>query len=78
MVRTRKKPVPKKKEEKKPKGTCGNCKHCTYVTDFHTLSLTGKPTFGRCPNWTQSKSVLLSLDTCNLFDQREIFNEWLL
>lgn len=55
-------------QKNKEKKCCGKCKHCTPVFDFKTLSLKGEPTLGRCPNWTLSKSVILSHDVCDLFD----------
>ena len=40
---------------------CGECGNVTLVTEFHTLTVHGRePTLGRCPYWTESKSLLLS------------------
>ncbi len=41
--------------------TCGSCANCTPVTSpENLLSIKGEPILGRCPHWTESKSVLLS------------------
>ena len=41
------------------KHTCGECKHCTPVTKFNTLTVKDrKPTLGRCPE--KEFCVLLS------------------
>lgn len=61
-----------KKQAKHP--TCGMCKNCTPLTDFHTLSIKGEPTLGRCPKWTKSKSVLLSLDWCKEIELKPEFS----
>lgn len=40
---------------------CGECANVTPVTDSHTLTVHGRePTLGRCPYWTESRSLLLS------------------
>ncbi len=45
------------------KHVCGECKRCTPVTTFHTLTVKDrKPTLGRCPESTCS--VLLSQRAC--------------
>lgn len=42
---------------------CGECKRCTPVTKFHTLTVKDrKPTLGRCPEHTYC--VLLSQRAC--------------
>ena len=60
-----KKKVTKKRAVKaKVDWTCRDCQNCELVKDFHTLSIKGEPTLGRCQYWKESKSVLLSLDYC--------------
>lgn len=56
-----------KRKQNKPKEThyCRECKHMSIVTTFHTLSLEGKPTLGRCPY--MQRSVLLSEKVCENF-----------
>jgi len=51
---------------------CGDCAHCTPVTDVHRLlSIRGEPTMGTCPYWTLSRCTLLSwLSDCPHFKQR--------
>ena len=45
------------------KHTCGECKRCTPVTAFHTLTVKDrKPTLGRCPE--EKFCVLLSQRAC--------------
>ena len=45
------------------KHVCGECKRCTPVTTFNTLTVKDrKPTLGRCPESTCS--VLLSQRAC--------------
>ena len=59
----------KKKEEKKY--YCGECIHCKEVWEpRRLLSLEGRPTLGRCPFWTASRSVLLSQLACGHFKGR--------
>ena len=59
----------KKNETTEEEHYCRECANVTPVTDFHTLSVNGKePTLGKCPHWTNSKSVLLSQKACNEFD----------
>lgn len=53
---------------------CDFCKHCTPYMEFRTLSIEGKPTMGTCPYWTSSKCVLLSLDSCNMFDMADEYS----
>ena len=60
----KRKTTSKKNSKIKVDWTCRDCQNCEPVTEFHTLSMKGEPTLGRCPYWTQSKSVLLSLDYC--------------
>lgn len=43
---------------------CRECANVTRVYEFHTLSIKGEPTMGKCPYWTQSKCVLLSQKAC--------------
>lgn len=38
---------------------CGECGRCVEVLRFHTLSVTGKPTLGRC-EFVKERCVLLS------------------
>ena len=45
---------------------CKECAHLAIVTEFHTLSVEGKPTLGLCPFVTNRK-VLLSEDACPKF-----------
>lgn len=53
------KPRPAKKEVTLV--CCGECGNVTLVTEFHTLTVHGRePTLGRCPYWTESRSLLLS------------------
>lgn len=53
------------KEEQKWVGRfCYECENCTEVTEKDKLSIQGKPILGRCPYWTESKSVLLSQPAC--------------
>ena len=50
---------------------CAECAHCTYLTEHWTLSVDGnRPTLGRCPYWTASRSVLLSQKACRNFKTR--------
>ena len=52
--------------------TCGTCVWCTPYLAFHTLTVRDrKPTMGTCPNWTQSKCVLLSQRACAEWGRRE-------
>lgn len=54
------KPRPAKKKEV-TLVCCGECGNVTLVTEFHTLTVHGRePTLGRCPYWTESRSLLLS------------------
>lgn len=51
------------KDKEYLKHTCGECKRCTPVTKFNTLTVKDrKPTLGRCPESTCS--VLLSQRAC--------------
>ena len=51
------------KDKEYEKHTCGECKRCTPVTKFSTLTVKDrKPTLGRCPESTCS--VLLSQRAC--------------
>lgn len=44
---------------------CRDCVNVTPLTDHHLLSVHGRePTLGRCPYWTESRSVLLSQRAC--------------
>ena len=43
---------------------CYQCENCTEVTEPEKLSVAGEPILGRCPYWTESKSVLLSQIAC--------------
>ena len=43
---------------------CRECVNCTEVTEPEKLSVKGEPILGRCPFWTESKSVLLSQIAC--------------
>ena len=46
---------------------CGECPHCTPITDARSLSIEGKPTLGTCPYWTESPNVILSQLDCDMF-----------
>ena len=51
------------KDKEYEKHVCGECKRCTPVTKFNTLTVKDrKPTLGRCPESTCS--VLLSQRAC--------------
>lgn len=51
------------KDKEYEKHVCGECKRCTPVTKFSTLTVKDrKPTLGRCPESTCS--VLLSQRAC--------------
>ena len=51
------------KDKEYEKHVCGECKRCTPVTTFHTLTVKDrKPTLGRCPEYTYC--VLLSQRAC--------------
>lgn len=40
---------------------CGECENIMLLYEPHNLlSVEGKPTMGRCPHWTESRSALLS------------------
>lgn len=53
--------------------TCGTCTNCTPVTSpENLLSITKEPILGRCPHWTQSKSVLLSWPhVCKYYEEKK-------
>lgn len=52
------------KDKEYEKHTCGECKRCTSVTTFHTLTVKDRlPTLGRCPEHTYC--VLLSQRACS-------------
>lgn len=52
------------------KHTCGECRHCTPKTEFHTLTVKDRrPTLGRCPE--HRYSVLLSQRACQKFSTRK-------
>ena len=40
--------------------SCKECALCEELTEQRFLSLKEEPTLGRCPHWTESRSVLLS------------------
>lgn len=47
---------------------CRECEHCTEVCEpENLLSVKKKPILGRCPYWTESRSVLLSQRSCGKF-----------
>lgn len=51
------------KDKEYEKHVCGECKRCTPVTKFSTLTVKDrKPTLGRCPE--QTCCVLLSQRAC--------------
>ena len=51
------------KDKEYEKHVCGECKRCTPITKFNTLTVKDrKPTLGRCPESTCS--VLLSQRAC--------------
>lgn len=51
------------------KHTCGECRHCTPKTEFHTLTVKDRrPTLGRCPEYKYS--VLLSERACQKFSAK--------
>ena len=51
------------KDKEYEKHVCGECKRCTPVTTFHTLTVKDrKPTLGRCPE--EEFCVLLSQRAC--------------
>lgn len=55
------------KDKEYEKHTCGECKRCTPVTKFDTLTVKDrKPTLGRCPESTCS--VLLSQRACPKYE----------
>lgn len=55
------------KDKEYEKHVCGECKRCTPVTKFNTLTVKDrKPTLGRCPESTCS--VLLSQRACPKFE----------
>lgn len=57
-----------------PGGVCGDCAHVSVVTSFHTLSVTGNPTLGRCPYYTGGKyCVLLSQRACEYFKTKKVY-----
>lgn len=53
---------------------CGDCANCTPVTaPHHLLNIHGEPTLGTCPNWTESRCVLLSWrSACTFFKPRAL------
>ena len=55
--------------EAKEIGTCGECANCTPVTKFHTLSIDGEPTMGRCPK--EEYCVLLSQKGCQEWKKKK-------
>ena len=64
--------VRKKAVLKDTAGVCGDCANVSVVTSFHTLSVTGKPTLGRCPYYTEGKyCVLLSQSGCEHFKTKK-------
>lgn len=54
----------KKKEDKKRRF----CRDCAHATDFHSMSLKGKPILAKCQY--QESSVLLNWDCCLHFKMR--------
>lgn len=51
---------------------CGECSHVDIVTSFHTLSIGGAPTLGRCPYYENGVyCVLLSQAACGCFAARD-------
>ena len=50
---------------------CMECEFCKEEMAFHTLSLKGEPTLGRCPYYTNGKfCVLLRQKSCKHFKLR--------
>lgn len=49
---------------------CGECALCEPVTKFHTLSVTGKPTLGKCP-YIKDRCVLLSEQSCGYYKPKK-------
>lgn len=54
----------KKKEDKKQHF----CRECAHATDYHSMSIEGKPILAKCPY--QKWSVLLNWDSCEHFKIR--------
>lgn len=55
------------KDKEYEKHICGECKRCTPVTTFHTLTVKDRrPTLGRCPELTHC--VLLSQRACQAIE----------
>lgn len=51
---------------------CRECAFCEIVTNFHTLSVKGEPTLGKCPHYTNREfCVLLSQQACDKFRLNE-------
>lgn len=47
---------------------CAECSHVVVVHDFHTLSVEGVPTLGKCPYYKDGQyCVLLSQKGCEHF-----------
>lgn len=50
---------------------CASCSHVKVVYDFHTLSVDGLPTLGRCPYYKDGQyCVLLSQKSCKHFKNK--------
>lgn len=62
----------KKKQSSDGQYKCGDCANVEVVTKHHTMSITGKPTLGRCPFYTNGEfCVLLSQPSCENFKNKE-------
>lgn len=61
----------KKKVEEKH--LCGQCAHIELVTKFHTLSIEGKPTMGKC-KYMPNRRVLLSEKSCPHYEEPKGFH----
>ena len=60
----------KKKEIRDDEPRCRDCAHVVPVTDFHTLSVKGLPTLGRCPYYSDRYCVLLSQVRCSHYKEK--------
>lgn len=71
MPRARKPQTPPPPPKPKVFHKCGECANVVEETKFHTLSLKGKPTLGRCPHYMDGKvCVLLSQMSCDKFVEK--------
>ena len=60
--------IKRKQTRNEPERFCKDCALVKVETSFHTLSLEGRPTLGRCPHYTDGRyCVLLSQKACEHF-----------